>query len=76
VAGNFNGGARRSEEEEGTGAAAGCPVPWQLLRRATESEGKLRRCGGKVQTRSARPSDGSSPASISAPAAKQKGRPR
>jgi hypothetical protein len=34
---NFNGDARRSEEEKVTGAVAGWLAPWQLLRRATES---------------------------------------
>ena len=49
------GGRRR---KKGTGAVAGCPAPWHLLRRSTRSKGESRRCGGKGQTRGARPSDG------------------
>jgi hypothetical protein len=73
VAGNFNGDARRSEEEKVTGAVAGWLAPWQLLRRATESRKGSWRHGRNTRVRGTRPEGGGSPASLSALAAKQGG---
>jgi hypothetical protein len=58
VASEFGEDARRSEVEKTTGTVDSCPQSWQLLRRATESEGKSRRCGGKREPRGARQGGG------------------
>jgi hypothetical protein len=49
-----------------TGAAAACPMPWELLRRSAGSEGKSRRYGGKAKPRGTRPRGCGSPAKLSA----------
>jgi hypothetical protein len=58
VASEFGEDARRPEVEKTTGAVDSCPQSWQLLRRATESEGKSRRCGGKREPCGAWPGGG------------------
>jgi hypothetical protein len=42
------GGRRRKKS---TSAVAGCPAPWQLLRRSTGSKGESRWCGRSPETR-------------------------
>jgi hypothetical protein len=69
----FQWDARRSEEEKVTGAVAGWLALWQLLRRATKSRKGSRRHGRNTRVRGTRPEGGGSPASLSAPAAKQGG---
>jgi hypothetical protein len=64
-------GSRRRKKS--TGAAAWCPAPWQLLRRATKSRKGSRWHGGNTRVRGTRPEDGGSPASLSAQVAKQGG---
>jgi hypothetical protein len=58
VTSEFGEDARRPEVEKTTGAVDSCPQSWQLLRRATESEGKSRRCDGKREPRGARQGGG------------------
>jgi hypothetical protein len=58
VASEFGEDARRPEVDKTTGAVDSCPQSWQLLRRATESEGKSQRCGGKREPRGARQGGG------------------
>jgi hypothetical protein len=70
---NFNGDARRSEEEKVTGAVAGWLAPWQLLWRATESRKGSRRHSRNTRVRGTRARGGGSPASVSALAAEQGG---
>jgi hypothetical protein len=53
----WGGRAAAGDEEEG-GAVNMCLEAWRLLRRATESEGKARWCGGKREPRGAWPEDG------------------
>jgi hypothetical protein len=53
--------------------AAWCLMPWQLLRRAMGSRKGSRWHSEHTRVRGTRPEDGGSPASLSAPAAKQGG---
>ena len=58
MAGESDGTRGGQRKKKTTGAVDSCPQSWQLLRRATESEGKSRRCGGKAWTRGAQPGSG------------------
>ena len=59
MAGESDGTRGGQRKKKTTGAVDSCPQSWQLHRRATESEGKSRRCGGKAWTRGAQPGSGS-----------------
>ena len=73
MAGNFNGTRGGRKGRELLARMNSCLSSWRPHRRRLDGHRESRRRGGKAEPRGTRPRGGGSPASLSAPAAKQGG---